>query len=1309
MKRWLNIWLNRLYKTLAVLLVLFAVLFSAARLFLPYAHTYKASLEDYVNELYDGEITIGELSAGWKNFGPALVVKDVTVSQEQALDLQIQQIDVSLDIINSAQQRAFIAKNFHLIGAQLTVNPQQLIQQQNKQSNTDVQSIVDIFLQKTRRFTVEDSFFVVDKGEQQHTFEIAQMAWLNEGKRHRGVGNIHLQGLADNSAKLLIDLRSGTEQGLAGKMYLQASNLNITPFLDTFLGERGNELASNINFQSWFEVSQGLVTSMRLKLGENSLQWEQGEQPLDLRLTQGQIDWQRIGQGNNFRLQSSPLQLTLNNQPLSPLRLSILQDKGIRHTYVPRISVSEWSQILPVTEGLFEQYELVSQLQLKGDVAQLHVQQRPRYQLASMKMQDFSWKNVGAIPGIENFHGTVTRVNNKIFASVTSSDSELDFGEHFARPIPVTELNANVRVNYGKGFWRLEADKINLDSDELSVDGQMKLASPKNAPMNMALAVKVTDGDVSRAKYYLPLKKMSPALVAYLNQSIFYGNLTEAKVLFNGDLQDFPFTDKSGVFVVDAQIEQSKYQFHKDWPAIENLKANLNFTNNSMMITAHDGRLKGIPTRNVKVGIPELKSAAGMLTVRTPVSTNGERLKALMLDSPLQESVGETLTFINPQGDVSGWFSLDLPLTDTSKAVAKGDVNFTNLSASLNAPAMQFNNISGKLSFENSAIKATGLNMLWRNLPLNMNVDGRIEDNFYQVDLDLAGNWQPQHYQNEIPEPLQHYLSGGLDWQGKLALFMPEEGQFSYKLDINSDLQNADLTLPKPYRKPEGQTLALNAKASGRVSNSNIEVNLGEDLKFFGELLHQQVRFKRSHLILGREKMFLPLEGFHITTDLPQIELQPWYTLVSDILESIPSTAGESSAPSFIQAPERIRGSIAQLQLLDQDLNDVSFNLVDKEAWWLLQLNSDEARSRVKFHHDFARQGIEIDADFIHLMEDIPETEEQLEQEIVEIEEAISEVAFLPEDMPKILFKCASCKYQSLDLGKVNFSLVKTGTNVAKLESFTASRKGFNLNLTGQWLVNDEANITDIQGKFTAKDLGSEMDRLGFGSEIRDSGISSTFSFNWQGGPQNFELESLHGKVSARLDDGYLADVDDKGARLLALFSIQSLVRKLTLDFRDVFAKGMFYNDIKGDFILNNGVIYTDNLRMDGVAGNVTIKGNTNLIDESLDYRMSFAPKVTSSIPIILAFAVNPAAGLGAMVVDEVLQQSEVISVISFELTGTIDEPVFKELERKSRRIKVDDRKPTTEIVSPAPSVGKPVASLPENKQNVKQEGKGKQ
>ena len=84
---------------------------------------------------------------------------------------------------------------------------------------------------------------------------------------------------------------------------------------------------------------------------------------------------------------------------------------------------------------------------------------------------------------------------------------------------------------------------------------------------------------------------------------------------------------------------------------------------------------------------------------------------------------------------------------------------------------------------------------------------------------------------------------------------------------------------------------------------------------------------------------------------------------------------------------------------------------------------------------------------------------------------------------------------------------------------------------------------------------------------------------------------------------------------------------------------------------------------------------------------MSFAPKVTSSLPIIFGVLANPLIGGAIWVFDEALQKAEVISVINFELTGTVDEPIFREVDRKSRDISVGKSKPDApQNIPPEPS-----------------------
>jgi hypothetical protein len=81
---------------------------------------------------------------------------------------------------------------------------------------------------------------------------------------------------------------------------------------------------------------------------------------------------------------------------------------------------------------------------------------------------------------------------------------------------------------------------------------------------------------------------------------------------------------------------------------------------------------------------------------------------------------------------------------------------------------------------------------------------------------------------------------------------------------------------------------------------------------------------------------------------------------------------------------------------------------------------------------------------------------------------------------------------------------------------------------------------------------------------------------------------------------------------------------------------------------------------------------------------MSFSPKVTSSIPVILAWMVNPVSGVAAYALDEMFQSAEVISKINFTVTGDLDNPVVTETKRDSKQITL-----------PKPANTKPAPLLP--------------
>jgi uncharacterized protein YhdP len=70
---------------------------------------------------------------------------------------------------------------------------------------------------------------------------------------------------------------------------------------------------------------------------------------------------------------------------------------------------------------------------------------------------------------------------------------------------------------------------------------------------------------------------------------------------------------------------------------------------------------------------------------------------------------------------------------------------------------------------------------------------------------------------------------------------------------------------------------------------------------------------------------------------------------------------------------------------------------------------------------------------------------------------------------------------------------------------------------------------------------------------------------------------------------------------VFGLLSLQTLPRRLTLDFSDVFKKGLTFDRIKGSFLLERGDAYTTNLYLDGPAARIDISGRTGLAVNDYD------------------------------------------------------------------------------------------------------------
>ena len=1291
-----NRWLNRLYKTVAILLVLFAVFISAFRLFLPYLHHYKLPLQNYLNDISQANIALGTLSMTWQRSGPILIIGDVKMLETEGASVFIKQLEMQIDFWATISEQNLISKNLIISGATVNLSEKLWLGKKDKGSSSktkidneidDIEIITDLFLNRIKRFSIRESQITVRNKAITRSIRLNQLRWLNNGVRHQAEGSVVLNGLSSNNLRLKLDLVGEKGSELTGKMYLQANQIDITPWLDDVLVLDNDKTKTDINFSAWLHINSSDINRLQIDFSDSSMHWQFEDKKQKLTLEQGQLLLVKGKTDQSLKLYSTPLSLQFNDDQPQQFTVMLAKQANDFSLHLSEIDVAMLAQLTPLIVVKQQTRNLLSEMTLTGKIEDLFIRNQNNALQVVTNFSAFNNSYSHGIPGLENVSGNLSFSNNYLAVDFNAEQGQLDFDKLFVQAFPYQQLSGQLNAVFDNKGWTLKVEELDFLSTEINLSAQVNVDAPIDGEVNLALLANVSNGNAGLVGRYLPLPIMSENLVNYLNSAVVSGRVEDAQVLINGPISRFPFTDGSGIFVVDAELSQSEFKFVENWPAITDFVANLNFTNNSMLITGRGGELTGLDVTGVRAGIADLANGQ-ILTVDAEIKpTQAVYIGDLMNQSPFKDSVGSVLEQLKISGEVSGEFHLNLPLNDNEQALASGIINFDKNQVALQAPRMNFSEVQGQFSFSNDKISTKNLQLTWQGLPIALDISGMDKADYYDTDINLTALWQASTWLPFVPEKLRRYTQGELPWQGALSLHQHHQGGFSYSANFDTELKNTQLLLPAPYQRNDKQENALTVQINGDTEQSTVVLNYGDKMHFSGLLEHQSTAFTRANLMLGEGSMALPGDGFHITTKLAHVDFSKWQPLISDILDSInqPSvnieqensmnTVQENSIP-FLAKPKRIRGSIGQLSILGQELNNVSFNLLDKPQWWLLQLNAKETRSQIKIYPDWLAQGLDIDAEFLTLPQGKEENDKEVTLAAISQQPDRTENDIIFANIPPLRFHCDRCSIGSLNLGMVDVGVKRVGQQMIEFTNFTAKRDKTTLNLTGNWLHNAQGSTTTLAGNLSIDDVETELKAAGYESIIKDSGAKVDVNLNWKGGLHDFMLSHLNGTVNGRLDDGYLADVSDS-ARIFSVLSLQSLVRKLTLDFRDIFSDGMFYSDIKGSYQLEQGLLITDNTKMNGTAGNLFMTGNTNLVTGELDYDMSYKPNLTSSLPVLAWIAtLNPVTFLAGVAIDQVIK-SQVVSEFKFELTGTVENPDFKEVNRKSKNVSVDTSVPT--------------------------------
>jgi uncharacterized protein YhdP len=242
----------------------------------------------------------------------------------------------------------------------------------------------------------------------------------------------------------------------------------------------------------------------------------------------------------------------------------------------------------------------------------------------------------------------------------------------------------------------------------------------------------------------------------------------------------------------------------------------------------------------------------------------------------------------------------------------------------------------------------------------------------------------------------------------------------------------------------------------------------------------------------------------------------------------------------------------------------------------------------------------------------------------------------------------------------------RAGAREWRLDTLTLAVPEARLEATGRWLATGGRRM-GLDFTLDIADSGALAERLGAGAVLRGGKGSAQGRLSWAGSPLAFDPPSLDGRVTLALDAGWILQADPGAARLLGVFSLQALPRRLALDFRDLAQEGFAFDNIAATFEVAHGVATTNNLRIRGMQATVLAQGSADLKTETQDLQVLVVPNFDASAAALATMAINPAIGLGTLFAQWVLREPLMAAnTREFHVTGPWGEPVVQRVARSA-------------------------------------------
>lgn len=859
---------------------------------------------------------------------------------------------------------------------------------------------------------------------------------------------------------------------------------------------------------------------------------------------------------------------------------------------------------------------------------------------------------LGPVTGLMNLG------NGQAKLHIKSHHLGISLAQLFNHPLAVSDFGVDLIVEKMDRAWVVHGKSLKAHYGHTPILGNFKLQfHPDKALPTVDLLVDIGKMDVKEVLTAIPRVWMPHSLTQWLDSALVSGKVLSTGMVLRGDLSDFPFDNQNGIFEVYSEVENMHLAYDPHWPALQGLRANMLFRNRSMIIDGDHAEIEGGVVHDVEAIIPDLAAKAIHLTVDTQVLSTLEQGKAVLLNSPLQDKIGKSLSSIALKGPMELSLGLEIPLGKSNETPLKvrGLLELSDADLSCFDGKISLEDVAGELQFTESQLLAHDLRgqFLGGDHLFDCQIDFNATKGF--VHINSKGKIESSALTQWQQLPDLPFLRGETAYQAHLD-FSPQDPD-QYHLSLQSTLAGVEIEAPHPFAKAAQDEKPLKLEMYFEPNDIiRFSAAYGDNISLAYSMRKGHTpQTMGAHLYLGEKQHAKFREDgiFLLDGDIKEVNFDAWKHFFNLWEQSM----GQSMNKAYSVDP------LMALNVEKLTINELPFENTKVEAeWqddhqqWNIQLDGPTISGMIALAKD-KEKALQIRLQKLILnTQDIPNLQSGTSKKLTPLEQSIDATI-------------TECRINDIPLSHVALK-ISGAPHGYLFDHFSASLPGADLNLKGKWEVDNDLSSVGMQGKMKIKNITEIFKALQKNNSINQAKGLVDFNLNWIGVPFKLDLASLTGSVDLRLEKGSIQGMNPGLGRILNLLNLDNMKRRLNLDFSDVTKNGFVFNAMTGRFQFGNGKVSSNDIMINGPSAKIIGFGQADLLTQGVRGEMTVMPNLTASLPMAAALAMGtPAIGVGAAVgaavwvVDKMVgEKIQEINRFRYQVAGTWQSPQIEEL-----------------------------------------------